>query len=157
MIAVYSPPETYQQWIDCFQYLQKHPFDRLMLDTLAEGSYIGQPAETYLARLSDTVGAVLTSHCRRFLRQVDEVLADGEPDMAILLASRLRRSLRKCFFYRSLPFLPTDYIQTLDQGFQAQLEFFWKNFLEHLWRCARESMDASLEELDLEMKRVRIV
>lgn len=127
-----------------------------MLEALALGKYIGQPAETFLARLSDCVSIVLTAYCRRFLRQLDESLAEGEPDMAMLLASRFRRSIQACFFYRSLPFLPPDYVHTLDDGFGAQLDSFWNNFLEQLQKSARDSMDPRMEDVMFEMKRVKL-
>lgn len=157
MISTYTPPETYQQWLECFQYLQQHPLDSQMLGILANGRYIGQPAESYLVRLSDTVGRVLTCHCRRFLKQLDEAFADGEPDMAVLLALRLKKSIRKCLFYQALPFLSAEYVQTLDKGFGDQLNTFWDNFLKQLWRTARDSMDSRMEDVVLEMKRVKII
>jgi len=151
-----SPPVSYQQWLDCFQHLQQHPLDHQALEALAQGKYIGQPAETFLARLSDCVGMMLTARCRRFLRQLDESLAEGEPDMAALLASRLCRSIQACFFYRSLPFLAKSYIHTLDKGFGEQLDSFWKNFLEQLQTAARDSMDPRMEDIVFEMKRVNL-
>lgn len=157
MIDTYTPPKTYQQWLACFDQLQAHPGDRQMLETLARGEYLGQPAESFLVRLSETVGTVLTSLCRRFLRQLDEALADGEPDMVVLLASRLRKNISRCFFYRDLPFLSRAYIEELDRGFGEQLTFFWTNFLRELRRTARESMNPELEELVMEMKRIKIL
>lgn len=151
-----SPPASYQQWLDCFQHLQQRPHDRQMLDTLALGTYIGQPAETFLARLSDCVSLVLTAHCRRFLRQLDDALAEGEPDMAMLLAARFRKSLQACFFYRSLSFLRSDYVRTLDEGFGAQLDSFWQNFLEQLQKSVKDSMDPRMEDIMYEMKRLKL-
>lgn len=157
MISRYSPPETYQQWLACFQHLQQHPLDAQMLEVLSKGKYLGKPAEAFLVRLSDAVGIVITGYCRRFLRQVDMAFADGEPDVSVLLASRLRRNIRKCFFYRSLPFLETKYIQTLDSGFSRQLDSFWSNFLEELRKTARDSADSEMEDVYLEMKRIKIL
>ena len=156
MISRYTPPETYQQWLDCFAHLREHPLDGAMLDALAQGKYTGTPAETFLVRLSDAVGLAMTGYCKRFLRQLDQALEDGEPDLAVLLARRLQKHLRKCFFYRSLPFLPASYVQTLDGGFRVQLDTFWMNFLTQLGKSARESMDPGMEDLLLEMKRIRL-
>ena len=156
MSPSFSPPESYQQWLDCFRHVQQHPLDQQAPEAMARGRYIGQPAGTYLERLSDCVSLMLTARCRRFLRQLDESLAEGEPDVAMLLATRLRRSIQTCFFYRTLPFLPRSYIHTLDKGFGEQLDSFWSNFLEQLQRTARESTDPRMEDLVLEMKRVKL-
>ena len=128
-----------------------------MLEALARGRYLGQPAESFLSRLSEAVSICITGFCRRFLRQFDIALADGEPDMAVLLASRLRRNISKCFFYRTLPFLDPSYIQTLDAGLGEQLELFWKNFLSELKRTARDTDSPVMEDLYYEMKRVTIL
>ena len=127
MICPDRPPEAYQQWLECFEYLHQHPLDAQMLDTLSRGQYLGQPTESFLSRMSETVSFCISCYCRRFLRQLDLALADGEPDMAALLAGRLRRNIQQCFFSRCLGFLDPSYIQTLDQGFGEQLDFFWTN------------------------------
>lgn len=150
------PPETYQQWLTCFQHLQEHPTDYRVLELLAQGKYIGKPAEAFLVRLSDVVSLVLTASCRRFLRQLDEALQDGETDMAMLLALRLKKNIRKCFFYRALPFLERNYIETLDRGFEGQLDSFWKSFLGQLKKTVRDSMDPRMEDVLMEMKRIKI-
>lgn len=155
-MRMYSPPQTYQQWLSCFGHMEQHPHDMEMLAAMAQGRYMGQPAETFLARLSDTVSLMLTAHCRRFLRQLDEALADGEADTAVLLARRFRKKLEAYFFYRSLPFLAASYIQTLDNGFRLQLEAFWANFLLQLQKNCRESMSPQLEDAAYEMKRMKI-
>jgi hypothetical protein len=155
--AQYAPPETYQQWLACFEHLHLHPLDTQMLETLEKGRYLGQPTEVFLSRLSEAVSISITGFCRRFLRQFDIALADGEPDMAVLLATRLRRNIQKCFFYRALPFLGSAYIQTLDTGLREQLDFFWKNFLQELQRTARDTDSPIMEDLCYEMKRVTIL
>lgn len=157
MISWYSPPETYQQWLSCFGHLQQHPLDQRMLEVLGQGRYIGKPAEGFMVRLSETVGAIITANCRHFLRQMDLMFADGEPDMVPILAARLKRNLSMCFFYRTLPFLDAAYVQSLDDGFRGQLEFFWSNVQTELRKSARDSMDPRVEEVWFEMKRMKIV
>lgn len=157
MIAPCSPPETYQQWLNCFEYLRQHPLDRQVLEELSLGRYMGQPAEAFLVRLSDTVGLVITAYCRRFLRQVDIAFEDGEPDMVALLAARLKRNLQLCFFYRNLPFLEAGYIRTLDEGYIRQLEAFWKDFLAELQRTAKDSQNPHLEDTFFELKRMKLL
>ena len=130
--------------------------DQQALDAIAKGRYMGQVAEAFLARLSDCVSHVLTAHCCLFLKQLDEALAEGEPDMALLLATRFRRNIQRCFFYRTLTFLSASYVKTLDQGFCNQLDAFWQDFLGQLLRSARESSDPRMEDVLLEMKRIRL-
>ena len=157
MMNTYSPPETYQQWLECFRHLQEHPLDQEMLKNLSRGRYLGKPSESFLVRMSDTLSVVITLHCRRFLRQVDQALADGEADMIPLLASRLKRHLNHCFFYRDVSFLDVTYIQNLDRGFGRQLISFWQNFLAEMGKSARESMDAGLEDVYFELKRMKFI
>lgn len=157
MMEAYSPPETYQQWLACFQHLQLHPLDSKMLETMAQGSYLGKPAESFLVRLSETVGIVITGYCRRFLRQVDLALEDGEPDMVELLAVRLKRDIRKCFFYRSVSFLDSGYIHTLDTGFGDQLSAFWNQLLKELKKTAKDSANEELEDVYLALKRMKFL
>ena len=157
MISQLDPPQTYRQWLDLMNHLQEHPLDTGALEVLARGSYLGNPAPAFLQRLSETVSLVLTRHTRRFLRQVDEALADGEPDMIPVLASRLKKSIQKCLFYRSLDFLDTEYVRSLDRGYREQLENFWNDLLRELTRSARETGSYELEDLVRELKRITIV
>ncbi len=150
-------PHTYQQWMDCFHHLEANPRDSEMLNLVRNGTYPGTPSELFLSRLSDTVSVMLSGCTRKFLQQLDQTLADGEPDMAVLLAKRLRRQLRESMFYRDLPFLSQTYIQTLDGGFARQLQAFWQDFLKQLDKVARESMDPRMEELSHDLRRVRLM
>ena len=157
MIPKFDPPQTYRQWLDLMNHLQEHPLDTGALDALARGSYRGTPAPMFLQRLSQTVSLVLTRHTRRFLRQVDEAFADGEPDMVPVLAARLKQSVQKCLFYRHLDFLDTEYVRNLDRGYREQLESFWEKLLRELGKSARDTGSDELEDLVRELKRITIV
>lgn len=157
MIAPDQIPATYQQWLACFQHMQEHPGDQGVHALMLRGSFPGQISETYKSRLSETVGAMLTYHCRWFLRETDQALANGEPDMVALLAVRFRRKVQKCLFYRDLPFLEDSFVKILDEGFCAQVRAFWKDFLFQLKATANESSHTELEDVLLEMSRVRII
>lgn len=157
MTAPFCPPETYQQWLDSLRHLKEHSGDKEMLLAVARGTFSGQPPESFLARLSDAVSDMLSWHCRRFLTQLDQALAEGEPDMGRLLAIRLRRNVQDCLFYRRLPFLESGYVKTLDEGFERQLQAFWASFLQQLRLTARDSADPGMEDLVRELSRVKIV
>lgn len=148
---------TYQGWMDCFARLEEQPWDKETLAKAQRGSYMGKPSEQFLARLSDTVSRMLSRCTRRFLRDLDNALADNEPDMVPLLAARFRGRVRGCLFYRQLPFLERSYIRTLDEGFTNQLQSFWKDLNRQLARAARESEDPRLEDLAMELRRMEIV
>ena len=128
-----------------------------MLAQVRGGTYPGTPSDLFLSRLSDTVSIMLSGCTRRFLQQLDQALMDGEPDMAVLLAKRLRKQLRDSMFYRDLPFLNQTYIQTLDAGFARQLQAFWQDFLKQLNKTARESMDPRIEEMAQDLRRIRLL
>lgn len=149
-------PQTYQQWLECLQQLERQPWNRELLTLVRQGRYEGNPSETFLTRVSDSVSVMLSGCTRRFLRELDQALSDSEPDMAVLLAVRLRRNVEQCLFYRDLNFLSREYIQTLDEGFEGQLQAFWKDFLSQLNRSARDSMDPRFEDMVLELRRISI-
>lgn len=153
----YTPPETYQQWLECFEHLKGYTLDEKMLESMAQGTFLGKPTESFLSRLSDVVSMCMSGYCQRFLRMLDLALSEGEPDMAGILASRLKKDIQRCFFYRSLTFLDESFVQKLDQGFREQLEQFWGNFLNQLRKSARDSDWPVMEDLYYEMKRVTIL
>ena len=149
-------PQTYQQWLECLLQLEKQPWNRDLLTLVRQGRYEGKPSESFLSRVSDSVSIMLSGCTRRFLRELDRALSDGEPDMAVLLAKRFRRNVAQCMFYRDLDFLSGEYIQTLDEGFENQLQAFWKDFLSQLNKSARDSMDPRMEDMALELRRISI-
>ena len=73
------------------------------------------------------------------------------------LATRLRRNVAGCLFYRDLDFLSGAYVRTLDEGFENQLNAFWKDFLAQFNKSARDSMDPSMEDMALQLRRIRII
>lgn len=91
MTAPDQAPETYQQWLACLCYMQNCPGDQHVHDLIMQGHFQGQVSETFKARLSETTGIMLTHFFRRFLRDMDRILADRELEMAGLLAVRFRK------------------------------------------------------------------
>lgn len=148
-------PHTYQQWLDCLQQLEQHPFNRDLQQQVRMGTYDGKPTETFLSRVSASVSVMLSVCTRRFLHEMDQALADGEPDMAVVLASRFRRRIGQCLFYRDLGFFEEDYVRTLDDGFRNQLDAFWKDFLNQLQKSLKDSMDPRVEDMALELRRIK--
>lgn len=157
MSAPVSAPETYQQWLTCFQYLQEHPSDFTVCSLLDQASCVTNVSESFKSRLSDTVSIMLSYHCRRFLKQLDLALAEGEADMAALLALRFRRSIRECMFYRRLSFLEDGFVAVLDDGYTKQVYGFWENVLKQLRQTVRERDDPALEDLFQEIRKIRII
>ena len=154
MSAPGRPPETYQQWLDCLRYLQKHPWDGEACRLVQQGTIASAP-ESFKARISDTTSAMLSSHCRRFLRQMDQAPSEGDGDMVPLLAQRFWRNIPMCLFYRQLTFLEPDFVRLLEEGYEKQLRSFWRDLLRQISRDARDSDDPVMEELEREMKRIK--
>ena len=152
-----QPPQTYHQWMACFQQLEESPWDKETLMLIPLGTYDARPTDVFLVRISDTVSAMLSKCIRRFLQKMDQLLADRELDMAVLLAVRFRKQLADCLFYRKMHFLERGYVHTLDEGFENQVEAFWKDFLNQLSISVRESMDPGFEDMALELRRIKII
>ena len=156
-MEIQTPPETYRQWLDCFQHLTDHPRDRQVLALLAQGKLAGPPSEQFVARVSDAVSNLLSHCCRQFLRQLDEALAEGDTDTVLTLAVRFRRHARECLFYRELYFLPEKEAMILEKGYSEQLKSFWDNFMRQVRITARDSMDVRTEDMAYELGRIKIL
>ena len=148
---------TYQQWIDHFQRLEEKPWEQDLLDSVANATYQGNPSDIFLTRLSDTVSKMLSRCMRWFLQEIDRLLSENEADMTAFVAKRFRNRVRGCFFYRDMDFLPARYVHTLDEGFEKQIDAFWKDFLRQLDHSARESMNPDVEEMAYELRRIKII
>ncbi len=148
---------TYQQWLDCFRRLEEKPWDQALLDSVTCATYQGKPSEMFLVRLSETVSKMLGLCMKWFLREIDRLLSENETDMATLVARRFRKRINGCFFYRNMEFLPASYIRTLDEGFEKQINAFWKDFLRQLDNSARTSMNPNVEEMAYELRRMKII
>lgn len=148
---------TYQQWIDCFRCLEEKPWEQSVLDSVANATYQGEPSDIFLVRLSDTVSKMLSVCMKWFLHEIDRLLSENEADMTTFVAKRFQKRIRGCFFYRDLRFLPESYVRTLDEGFENQIDAFWKDFLRQLELSARESMNPDVEEMAYELRRIKII
>lgn len=157
MIVPIRAPETYQQWLEFLQYLQEHPGSTTACSLVNQGILTGSVSEAFKVRLSETVSIMLSYHCTRFLKQLDTALEDGEPDMAALLAQRLRRSMQQCLIYRDMPFLEAEFVENLDAGYRKQLCEFWETVLKQLRLLIRENDSPVLEDLIRELRRIHII
>ena len=55
-----------------------------------------------------------------------------------------------------MEFLEETYIKMLDEGFEKQLLSFWHHFMLQLDQSAKESGDPQLEDMALELRRVKM-
>lgn len=151
-----QPPETYSQWLEYLHSLRTHPENRQLLLLAADGKLRGPAPEQLAVQLSETVGILLTCCCRRFLRQTDQALAEGEAEMLPILAARFRRRLAECLLYRALPALGEARMAELEDGFARRIRSFWADYLRQLRRTACSSEEPALEDAALLLGRMDI-
>ncbi len=150
-------PQNYQQWLDFFTYLYANPMNYKALDLVEEGTFNGDVSEEFLEELSKAVAMLLTVHCKRFLKKVDEAYIDNDFEFIAVLVVRLRQNIIRSLFYRKLNFLSREHIKSLDAGFHKQIDSFWINFMNELSKDFVQKASSESESLMLFVKRINLL
>ncbi len=152
-------PVNYQEWLEAFTYIRKHPTDRAGLKALGEGTInISNAAllDSFLTRMDETLSEVIACRIRAFLSDIDRLFEDFDYDGVGILGGRFVESISDCFFFQSLREIPLDNRRELAKGYGRQIEEFWNRFLAELRADADEKNDFYLDELVYQLSRLHI-
>lgn len=152
----YEVPRTYQEWLECFSYLKLHPEDYAYLRRLRGGTLMCNPSilNMFLQRLDDTVGEILNHAISTFLSRVDEAFEESDFDAVEILAIRFWKRVSECFFFESVKCIPGEHKRQFREGYQEQLNMFWRHFLEMLAYESEQSDNQALDELAFQLRRI---
>ncbi len=155
-----EPPESYEEWLACFQRLQERPQDAGELCLrMRLGVFRGVDTPllpVFQQRILECVNQMLDRTVSRFSIRCQEVLEEGDTAMLDLLFHRLARQIRLALFFRELDFLPDEFRQSTEFSLKERMSEFWKGVIRSLEREALENGSQPLEDALEALRRIRL-
>lgn len=152
-----SPPTTYQEWLECFGYIKLHPEKNATLRSLRNGTICceGRSLDLFLQRLDNLIQETLNRRISGFMNRVNELLEDSDLDGVEVQAIRFCNGMKDVFFFESLQGIPGNFCMQFSQGYEEQLEVFWKRFVNEFRFQAEQSTDSQMEDLAYRLARLK--
>lgn len=149
-------PVSYQEWMDCFQQMERQPVRKDDLLLLEQGKL---PASEYIAnqfqhRIVQTVDVMLKRYVKRFNHALKEAMEIGDFESIPFLCQRLRKEMEYCYFFRHILFLDDVFVKQLQEEVDTQSAMFWKHVLHEMERIQKESFHTGLEDSIYAIKRI---
>ena len=155
-----EPPESYEEWLACFQRLQERPQDAGELcSRMRLGVFRGVDTPllpVFQQRILECVNRMLERTVTRFSLQCQEVLEEGDTAMLDVLFHRLARQIRLALFFRELEFLPDEFRRSTEISLKERMSEFWNGVIRSLERDALENGSQPLEDALGTLQRIRL-
>lgn len=149
-------PQSYQQWLDCFELLSKNNVSAGYIEALEEGSCPGidHLAAPFEERVQATVNQMLKRYTGMCTRSLNEALEEGDFSEVDVLLRRQRKNMNNCRFYRYIPFLRRGFQEALDAQVSKEIERYWREMKKYLSQLVEETESADLYDIIYYIKRL---
>lgn len=151
-----TTPETYGDWLKCFEILASGSVSQHFLDMIECGicPEYEHLEERFLERLQYTVKEMLTRSVKRCNKNLNELLEDGDFSSMEVFLRRSYTEMDRCRFYRKITFLKGEFLNELDLQVVAEKTRYWSELKQYLTDIAEESGNSELYDTVYYMKRL---
>lgn len=142
-------PNTYQQWISCFEFLSKRTVSDEYIEMLKAGSCpgINNVIAQFLARLQETVNNMLNRSTRSCTKLLNESLEEGDFSNIEVILRRHYKEMMRCRFYLNISFIPDEYVSELDNTTVSEIRRYWKTMKKYFVDLTEETGNSDLYDM----------
>ena len=154
-----APPTTYQDWLDCFDYLKLGASaDGEIISLIVKGVFYnkGFLESQFKQKLSEAVNDMLNNRICRFVKDLNLAISLNELSNIAQLFIKLRNEFGNCLFFMKLGFINADYKNELAESVKAQTAKFWDDTLLFLREQAMEHQNPDLEDSLFLIRRIAL-
>jgi len=152
-------PETYQQWLSCFEILKNTPFiEDDYMEAISKGTLQNDSpfiTAQFQTKLVELVNELINNCITRFHKELGLLLSFGEfLDVAVLF-SKLQREIKKHLILTEIEFLDVTFASLLSTSMTTQIDAFLDDVVSILNEQAMEHENDDLLYTLLQIKRTR--
>ncbi|MBE6856253.1 MAG: hypothetical protein IJO99_07530 [Ruminococcus sp.] len=153
-----SPPQTYSDWLECFEILRTKNVTRDTIELLKNGKCIDsdQSIEFLETQLLITINAMIKRYIDAFRRDLNCYMMYNEYDGFNRLFYVLAKKLEGCMFFVNLDFMSTQFRRELYDQIKLNTEKFWKDTYDSLYAQCVEYNNIFLEDELFLIKRIKL-
>ena len=154
-----TSPQTYPEWLRCFQTLAEcATLDRGIADTISNGSFSGSAnmMASFQRQLVTTLNTMLDKRMKRFVRNLNLLLENKDWWDLAPLFTKFQKEVNQCMFFTSFHFLEQSYLDELQASFSKQVTAFWNESVRFLQRLCAETGNVELDDSLYFIKRVKL-
>lgn len=149
MKAMVTTPKTYQEWMSCFEYLSNRiPSDKdisLIYEGICPGVETVQVQ--FMERLNETVNNMLNLSTKNCTRLLNEALEEGDLSNIETILRRGYKDIQRCRFYRSVEFIPIEYVKELDSKTVSEINRYWNLMKRFFCDLVDETNNSDLDDM----------
>lgn len=151
-----NTPNSYRQWMECFEYLSCKTVTEEYIESLKVGTCPGidHVINPFLERLGDTVNNMLNRCTKNCTKLLNEYLEDGDFSNLEVVLRRADKDLEKCRFYLNISFIPKTYVDELDKNTASEIKRYWKTMKEFFEEISEEAGSSELYDMVYYMNRL---
>lgn len=140
---------TYQQWINCLDYLSKKKVTDEFIDNLQYGLCPGieMVMPQFLERVQNTVNQMMNRSTRTCTILLNESLEDGDFSNMESNLYRCFREIKRCRFYLKINFIPKPDVAELDKKTVSEMNRYWNEVYKILTKLAEETGNEGVYDL----------
>lgn len=152
-----QPPHTYQDWLDCLEYMEKSSVGEEFFDMLTLGSL--QCSEQMLIRFREhivvSLNRMIDHRTKRFIRELNRFLEFNDAAGVVALFRKYKKDMEQCMFFKKIVFIQDTFREELSISVENQTKAFLKKVIGHLAGQAAETGNPEMEDALYQIKRIR--
>ena len=110
-----QPPHTYQDWLDCLEYMEKSSVGEEFFDMLTLGSL--QCSEQMLLRFREhivvSLNRMIDHRTKRFIRELNRFLEFNDAAGVVALFRKYKKDMEQCMFFKKIAFVQDTFREEL--------------------------------------------
>lgn len=156
-IKLSSPPQTYQEWMDCFVQMKQSNISDEHINLICKGTLQGneQTSLRFQINIVNLLNDMLDARTTRFIKQMNVLLENNELFDLVELFRKFRKEIKHCLFFSRIDWLPSTFRQELFQSAEKQIRIFLKKITDHLEYQAFETSNLEMEDVLYQIKRIK--
>lgn len=156
-IVLSSPPQTYQEWLDCFAQMKHSNISDEHIDLICQGTLKGdeQTSQRFRLHIVNLMNDMIDGRTKKFIKQLNLLLEFNELPGVTELFKKFRKDIKQCLFFSRIEWLPMEFRQDLFQSVEIQTSDFLKKVTDYLRNQAFETNNCDMEDTLYQIKRIK--
>ena len=152
-------PTTYKEWLDCFEIMKHNPAcGNGVFEAVTSGCFTGTEVTigAMQNQIVETVNVILDKSTNQFIKELNESILFCDLSEVDILFRQLKRDIEKSLFFEKMFFLPNTFRNELSEIVKVQMQEFWDDTMDFLYKQSLEVSNSELEDMLFLIKRIHL-
>lgn len=155
--TITAPPQTYQEWLDCFEYMKSSRISDEFISVLSKGSLQSSQRmrEKFQIHIVNLINDMLDARTGRFISKLNGLLESNDIADIVVLFKNFSKDIKQCLFFNHMTCVAPQFCKELSDSVEKQTAEFLNKVVDHLSSQALETNHLEMEDALYQIRRIK--